>query len=132
MQRVTAPRGSKDILYGQPPYGWRLSDDRSKVVKEKDEQRVIGMIRQMYFSLRLPMRGIVDRLAEQGVVNRRGKPFMLSRVFEILRGEKRAARAPKKASRPPEKPKKPARAPAAKRAPAATMRAKKSQKSRRR
>jgi hypothetical protein len=99
MQRVTAPRGSKDILYGQPPYGWRLARDRSHVVKDKDEQRVIATIRKMYFSMSLPMRDIVERLAKQGVRNRRGKPFMLSRVFEIVHGEKRPPRDAKKAKR---------------------------------
>jgi hypothetical protein len=89
MMRVPAPKGSKDILYGQPPYGWKLTKDRSKLVREPEEQRVIAMVRHMYFIRRLPMRQIVAELAEMGVVNRRGNAFPLSRVCEILHTDKK-------------------------------------------
>ncbi len=92
MMRVTAPRGSKDILYGQPPFGWKLSKDRSKLVKNPDEQRVIAMVRHMYFIRRLPMRQIVEELASLGVVNRRGNAFPLSRVCEILHSDRKPPR----------------------------------------
>jgi hypothetical protein len=84
MHRVVAPRGAKDILYGQTPFGWRLSKDRSRLVEDREEQRVISVIRHMYFVGRVPMRDIVKRLKEMGVRNRRGRPFPLSRVFEIV------------------------------------------------
>src|SRR5258708_32185242 len=84
MMRVVAPRGSKDILYGEPPVGWRLSKDRSKLVMNGDEQRIIAVVRHMYFVKRLPMRDVVAELREMGIVNRRGKPFGLSRVFEMV------------------------------------------------
>ena len=90
MMRVTAPAGSKDILYGQPPYGWKLTKDRSKLVRNPDEQRVIAMVRHMYFIRRLPMRDIVDEMKAMGVVNRRGSAFPLSRVCEILHTGKKA------------------------------------------
>ena len=90
MMRVTAPAGSKDILYGQPPYGWKLTKDRSKLVRNPDEQRVIAMVRHMYFIRRLPMREIVDEMRTMGVVNRRGSAFPLSRVCEILHTDKKA------------------------------------------
>jgi hypothetical protein len=92
MMRVTAPAGSKDILYGQPPFGWKLSKDRSKLVKNPDEQRVIAMVRHMYFIRRLPMRQIVDELSSLGVVNRRGNAFPLSRVCEILHSDRKPPR----------------------------------------
>jgi hypothetical protein len=38
----------------------------------------------MYLVERLPMRGIVDRLRKMGVVNRRGRPFGLSGVWEMI------------------------------------------------
>ncbi len=82
--RVAAPAGSKDILYGQPPYGWKLAKDRSKLVRNSEEQRVIAMVRHMFFIRRLTMRQIVDELQSMGVVNRRGNAFPLSRVCEIL------------------------------------------------
>jgi hypothetical protein len=87
--RVVAPRGSKDILYGQPPYGWKLSKDRSKLVRDPDEQRITAMVRHMYFIRRLPMREIVAELKKLGVVNRRGNAFPLSRVCEILHTDKK-------------------------------------------
>ena len=89
MMRVVAPSGSKDILYGQPPYGWKLSKDRSKLVRDPDEQRTIAMVRHMYFIRRLPMREIVAELKEMGVVNRRGNAFPLSRVCEILHSDRK-------------------------------------------
>ena len=84
MHRVVAPDGAKDILYGQMPFGWRLSKDRSRLVEDRDEQRVISVVRHMYFAGRVPMREIVKRLKEMGVRNRRGHAFPLSRVFEIV------------------------------------------------
>ena len=90
MMRVKAPRGSKDILYGQPPYGWKLSKDRSKLVRDPDEQRIIAMIRNMYFIRKLTMRDIVAELAAMGIVNRRGHVFVLSRVCELLHTDKKA------------------------------------------
>jgi hypothetical protein len=43
----------------------------------------------MYLVERIPMRDIVTRLREMGIVNRRGKPFGLSSVFEMIhRGRK--------------------------------------------
>ncbi len=82
----------KDILYGEPPFGWRLSRDRSKLVRDPEEQRVVATVRHMYFVSRLPMREIVAHLAAAGIVNRRGRPFGLSRIFEIVHGGRHAAR----------------------------------------
>jgi hypothetical protein len=87
MRRVAAPEGARDILYGEAPFGWRLSKDRSRLVEDKEEQRVIAVVRHMYFSLRLPMRDIVQLLEETGVKNRRGHAFGLSRIFEIIHGK---------------------------------------------
>jgi len=84
MHRVVTPDGTKDILYGQTPFGWRLSKDRSRLVEDREEQRVRSVIRHMYFVGRVPMREIVKRLKEMGVRNRRGHAFPLSRVFEIV------------------------------------------------
>jgi hypothetical protein len=83
MQRAKVP-GAKDILYGQTPYGWRLSRDRSKLVEDRAEQRIIAIVRHMYLVRRLPMRDIVRELKGMGVVNRRGQPFGLSRVWEMI------------------------------------------------
>lgn len=89
MRRVNLPGGShRDILYGEAPYGWRLSDDRSKLVLHPDEQRVLSVVRHLYLVEREPMRTIVDRLRKMGVVNRRGRPFGLSGVWEMIHRRK--------------------------------------------
>jgi hypothetical protein len=94
MRRVLAPRGTPDILFGETPYGWRLSRDRSKLVKEPDEQRILAVVRHMYFVQRFPMRDVVERLREMGIVSRRGRPFGLSSVFEMIhRGKDRPPEA---------------------------------------
>jgi len=84
MQRVTAPFRSHDILYGEAPFGWRLSPDRSRLVKDEGEQSLLVVVRHMYFVEGFPMRVIVERLRDMGVINRRGRPFSLSRVFEMV------------------------------------------------
>jgi hypothetical protein len=89
MMRVTAPRGAADILYGEAPFGWRLSKDRSHLVKDPKEQRVLTVVRHMYFVRRLPMREVVAELRDMGILNRRGTPFGLSRVFEMVHDKNR-------------------------------------------
>jgi hypothetical protein len=84
MRRVHIPSGKGDILYGETPFGWKLSEDRSKLVPDADEQRLLSVVRHMYMSERLPMREIVDRLRKMGIVNRRGGPFSLSGVWEMI------------------------------------------------
>ncbi len=103
MMRVTAPAGSKDILYGQPPYGWKLTKDRSKLVKDQEEQRVISMVRHMYFNRRLPMRAIVEEMKTMGVKNRRGNAFPLSRVCEILHTDGKPEEAKDASAKKPKK-----------------------------
>jgi hypothetical protein len=100
MRRVIAPKGARDILYGETPFGWRLSRDRSRLVLDGNEQRVLSVVRHMYFVERVPMREIVTRLREMGIVNRRGKSFGLSSVFEMIhRGRRQPSEAKKKTSR---------------------------------
>jgi hypothetical protein len=79
--KTPATRG---ILYGEAPFGWRLSKDRSHLVTDGSEQRIIAVVRHMYLVERIPMREIVRRLDEMGIQNRRGKAFGLSRVWEMI------------------------------------------------
>jgi len=59
-----------------------------------DEQRILSVVRHMYFAERIPMRDIVARLREMGIINRRGKPFGLSSIFEMIhRGRTRPPEA---------------------------------------
>ena len=73
MRRASVPENGPDILFGETPYGWRLSRNRSKLVMDDDEQRVLAIVRHMYVVGRAPMREIVSRLREMGVVSRRGR-----------------------------------------------------------
>ena len=84
MRRVASLGSAPDILYGETPYGWRLTRDRSRLVVNGDEQRVLSVVRHMYFVERIPMRDIVQRLREAGIVNRRDRPFVLSGVWELI------------------------------------------------
>ena len=84
MRRVNLPSGTRDILYGETPSAGSLSADRSKLVLDPEEQRLLSVVRHMYLVERLPMRGIVERLRKMGVVNRRGRPFGLSGVWEMI------------------------------------------------
>lgn len=106
MRRVNLS-GARDILYGETPFGWQLSDDRSRLVMDPEEQRLLSVVRHMYLSEGLPMRVIVERLRKMGVVNRRGRPFGLSSVWEMIhnrnekpREAKKGGRTPVRASRP--------------------------------
>ena len=47
MRRVNLPSGTRDILYGETPFGWRLSPDRSKLVLDPEEQRLLSVVRHM-------------------------------------------------------------------------------------
>src|SRR5579884_2717046 len=108
MRHGKAPH-AQGILYGEAPFGWKLSKDRSQLVMDGGEQRIIAVVRHMYAVERTPMREIVNRLREMGVVNRRGQYFGLSRVWEMIhRGDEPPPEA--KAAKPARGTKKPARA----------------------
>ena len=92
MRHARVPAGTRPILYGETPFGWRLSADRSRLIIDKDEQRLLAVVRHMYFAERINMRQIVQRLAEMGVVNRRGRPFSLSAVWTIIHERRRRPR----------------------------------------
>ncbi len=79
--RSTRARGT---LYGEAPFGWRVSGDRMQLEPDAREQRLIAVVRHMYLAERVPMREIVSRLQEMGIMNRRGQPFGLSRVWEMV------------------------------------------------
>lgn len=89
MRQVKMP-GHTPILYGEAPFGWRLNADRSRLVMDEDEQRLLSVVRHMYLVQRMPMRDIVERLRKMGIVNRRGGPFGLSGVWEMIHRRKEA------------------------------------------
>jgi hypothetical protein len=73
-----------DILYGSPPYGWKLSKDRARLVKDPAEQRVIATILRMHAD-GMSIRAIVDDLQARGVRNRLGAPFSRTSVHHVVR-----------------------------------------------
>jgi hypothetical protein len=89
MRRARQSRRGDPVLFGVAPYGWRIAADKTRIVEDEDEQLVIAVIRHMYFVMAWPMPRIVEELRSMGVVNRRGKPFGLSRVWEIVRAARR-------------------------------------------
>ncbi len=96
MRRATSS-SSSGVLFGEAPYGWRLSSDRSRLVLDPDEQRLLGVVRHMYFIERIPMREIVANLRKMRVVNRRGRPFGLSGGWEMI--HRRHGKPPEASSR---------------------------------
>ena len=76
------------MLFGQAPYGWKLSRDRSHLVMERREQRVITIARHMR-ARGLTLRAIVWELQELGVLNRLGRTFSLPQVYRIVNAPRR-------------------------------------------
>ena len=91
MRSVTLPAGTQDILYGETPFGWRLSADRSAWAGSQ-EQRLLSVVRHMYLAERMPMRAIVERLRNMRVVNRRGLRLRPEQRVGSDSAPKRAAR----------------------------------------
>ncbi|HEY1693658.1 MAG TPA: hypothetical protein VGG39_15930 [Polyangiaceae bacterium] len=100
MRTVNLPGGDV-ILYGQAPYGWRLSADRSYLVPDPDEQRILSVVRHLYLSERLSVKAIAEYLRRTRMLNRRGLPFSASGVSEKIhrRTERPAEAKPPKAGK---------------------------------
>jgi hypothetical protein len=73
------------VLLGAVPWGYRLSEDRTSLVPDKEEQRVLAVVRHMFAVEKKSVREIVADLAALGYVGRAGKPLTQTRVFEMLR-----------------------------------------------
>ena len=55
------------------------------VAPDEHEERVVAVARHMR-AAGFTLREIVERLREAGVVNRRGTPIGMTRVFEMIHG----------------------------------------------
>jgi hypothetical protein len=84
LRRARHPSGKGEVFYGSAPYGWRLSTDRSKLVRDRSEQRVLAVVRRMYLERGLTMEAIVERLRAMRIANRRGAPFSMNGVRSLL------------------------------------------------
>lgn len=85
MRRGWSAGRSRRVLFGEAPWGYRLSPDRTNIVIDWKEKAVVAVARHMRRQGRT-LRQIVAELARLGVVGRRGAPIGLSRVFEMIHG----------------------------------------------
>jgi hypothetical protein len=83
---------------GQTPWGLRVSVDGG-VQPDEYEENVVAVVRHMR-TMGRTIREIVEFLREVGVVNRRGMPIGMTRVFEMIHGGRRRARSAPGASAP--------------------------------
>jgi hypothetical protein len=93
MRRTVSAEG-RPVLFGEAPWGYRVSTDRRALVVDDNEQAVTAVVRHMRSEGKTLMQ-IVAALRELGVANRRGQPFTLSRVHEMLSGAKGVGVAPR-------------------------------------
>ncbi len=77
-------RGNPTQWAGHSPWGWRVSADDG-VEPDEYEENVVAVVRHMRTS-GYKIREIVKFLRELGIVNRRGTPIGMTRVFEMIHG----------------------------------------------
>lgn len=75
---------AKGAPYGQVPWGYRRSVDGKRLVRDKDEQRVLAVVSHMRAS-GFKLHEIAAELARAGLRTRRGGPITLARISELLR-----------------------------------------------
>ena len=69
--------------YGQIPWGFRASADGTRMVRDKDEQRVLSIVAHMRAN-GLKLREIAAELAKSGLRTRPGGPITVARISELL------------------------------------------------
>jgi hypothetical protein len=89
MRRGWSPQFDRKVLFGEVPWGYHLNEDRTQLVVDEDVRAILAVVRHMR-ERGLTMRQLVEELREMGIVNRRGKPFNLTRVFQLLHGGPKA------------------------------------------
>ena len=72
------------VPFGCVPYGYRLTADGKRIVRDAGEQRALAVVARMRAGGRL-LREIVAELGRLGLRSRRGNRIGTTRVFEILR-----------------------------------------------
>jgi hypothetical protein len=89
--RLGRSPGGRRVLFGEVPWGFRLSRDRSHLVENSREQTITAVVRHM--RLRgFTLQKIVAELRRIGATGRLGRPIGLTRVFEIVHGGRRRRR----------------------------------------
>jgi site-specific DNA recombinase len=85
-ERVTAAlqhKKSKGERVGSIPYGFKLAMDKIKLLKDKAEQAMIALCKELK-EQGLSLRKIAAKLAEQGFKNRIGNAFNAQSIKNIL------------------------------------------------
>ena len=79
---LQAKRQRGERYSGRSPYGWQYVDGR--MVENSDEQQTLCLVESMVSNEKLSLRAISSRLADQGIINRNGKPFSASSIKRII------------------------------------------------
>ena len=100
MRRGWSPERDRRVLFGEVPWGYRLSEDRTKLVTDHGERRITSVVLHMRAN-GSSIRQIVKELERMGIVGRRGTAIGVTRVFEMLHGGRKATgrRAAKRGKR---------------------------------
>ena len=69
-------------------YIWGYKKDKCKLIIVEEEAEIIRKIYDMYVNEHLGMRSIGNKLAEQGILNKNGKPFAQGTIKYILTNPK--------------------------------------------
>ncbi len=84
--RTKAALAAKSALgerVGKVPYGYRLGGDGVHLVEEPAEQAVIARARELN-APNMSCQAIADQLADEGLLNRAGKPFARQAIHLLL------------------------------------------------
>jgi putative DNA-invertase from lambdoid prophage Rac len=89
LERMNEGRGAKakkgGHIGGDAPYGYRVegAGKAARLVEDPEEQKIVGKIRKLRAD-GVPFRSVCRALAEQGILNRVGKPFEAMQIQRIV------------------------------------------------
>jgi hypothetical protein len=75
--------GRRARLFGEVPWGYRLSEDRTRLMVDEREQRISAIVRHARCE-GMQLAEIANLLNECGVRNRRGQTYTAARVHDLL------------------------------------------------
>lgn len=84
VRAVLAEKKARGERVGTVPYGYRVGADGVHVERDDAEQAVIASVHRLS-AAGLSQRGIVARLAAEGIVGRTGAPLRQTQIAKILR-----------------------------------------------
>ena len=90
MRKAWHEQLGREVLYGETPWGFHLSEDRTHLLPDARERRITAVVRHMHVQ-GLTIRRIIEELTALGLRTRRGGRFSVHRVFEMLQGAAKAS-----------------------------------------